>query len=67
MSRDLVALAPAILGEVGTGSADTKSGVRVGVRKHGGATYVIAVNPRLTSTQARISVAGIGGQLLSVF
>lgn len=67
LSRDLVALAPAILGEVGTGSADTKSGVRVGVRKHGGATYVIAVNPRLTSTQARISVAGIGGQVLSVF
>jgi hypothetical protein len=67
LNRDLVALAPAILGTVGTGSADTSSGIKVGVRHHGGATYVIAVNPRLTSRAARITVPGLDGRALSVF
>ncbi len=67
LNRDLVALAPAILGSVGVGAADAKSGVRVGVRRHGGATYVIAVNPRFTAQSARITVPGLDGRTLTVF
>jgi hypothetical protein len=67
INRDIVALAPALLGSVGTGSVDSKSGLRVGVRRHGGATYVIAVNPRFTTRTARITVPGLDGRELRVF
>ncbi len=67
INRDIVALAPALLGQIGTGSADAKSAVRVGVRKHGGATYVIAVNPRFQARSARITVPGLDGRTLTVF
>jgi hypothetical protein len=36
------------------------SGVRVGVRRHNGATYVIAVNVTFSRTSAKITVPGLG-------
>jgi hypothetical protein len=67
INRDIVALAPALLGSVGTASVDPASGLRVGVRRHGGATYVIAVNPEFSSRTARITVQGLNGRELRVF
>jgi Fibronectin type III domain len=68
INRDIVALAPALLDETGTayvGSADKT--VRVGVRRHNGAIYVIAVNESPKPTSARIAVAGLGSRTIAVF
>ena len=60
INRDLASLAPALLDEAGTASVAPPSGVRVGVRRHNGATYVIAVNPTFSRTSATITVPGLG-------
>ena len=58
--RDISSLAPALLDGSGTASVAAPSPVRVGVRTHNGATYVIAVNPTFAHTSARIAVRGLG-------
>ena len=60
INRDVASLAPALLDEAGTASVAAPSGVRVGVRRHNGATYVIAVNPTFSRTSATITVPGLG-------
>ncbi len=60
INRDLVALAPALLDEAGTASVAGPSPIRVGVRRHNGATYVIAVNPTFARASAKITVLGLG-------
>ncbi len=68
VDRDIVSLAPALLDQTSLGSANSASSVLVGVRKHLGATYVIAVNPTTSSrTQVHISVAGLASRSLQVF
>jgi len=58
--REIASLAPALLDSPGSASVAAPSPVRVGVRTHDGATYVIAVNPTFAHTRARISVRGLG-------
>jgi hypothetical protein len=68
VDRDIVALSPALLDQAALGSANSTSSVLVGVRKHFGATYVIAVNPTTSAkSQVHISVAGLDSQNLQVF
>jgi hypothetical protein len=67
VNRDLVALAPALLADAGSASVAKPSEVRVGVRRHDGATYVIAVNPTFSRTSARITVPGLGTRTLRVY
>ena len=68
VDRDIVALTPALLDQTSIGSANSASSVLVGVRKHLGATYVIAVNPTTTTkSQVHISVAGLASRNLQVF
>ena len=68
VNRDIVSLSPALLDLTGIGSANSASSVLVGVRKHQGATYVIAVNPTTSAkSQVHISVAGLDSRNLQVF
>ena len=68
VDRDIVALSPALLDQAGIASANSASGVLVGVRKHFGATYVIAVNPTTSAkSQVHISVAGLASRTLQIF
>ena len=68
VDRDIVALSPALLDQTSIGSANSASSVLVGVRKHLGATYIIAVNPTTsTKSQVHISVAGLASRNLQVF
>ena len=68
VDRDIVALSPALLDQAGAASANSASGVLVGVRKHLGATYIIAVNPTTSAkSQVHISVAGLDSRMLQVF
>jgi hypothetical protein len=68
VDRDIVALAPALLDQSLVASANSASSVLVGVRRHNGATYVIAVNPTgQTKKSVYITVAGLGGRTLQVF
>jgi hypothetical protein len=68
VDRDIVALSPALLDQTSFGSANSSSSVLVGVRKHLGATYIIAINPTTsTKPQVHISVAGLAGRMLQVF
>gem|GEM_PF-3976648 len=58
----------ALLDQTAIGSANSASSVLVGIRKHFGATYIIAVNPTTSSKpQVHISVAGLSGRSLQVF
>jgi purple acid phosphatase-like protein len=68
VDRDIVALSPALLDRTSLASANSASGVLVGVRMHQGATYVIAVNPTTsTRPQVHITIAGLDSRLLQVF
>jgi hypothetical protein len=60
VNRDLASLAPALLDAAAPGTVAAPSGVRVGVRRHNGATYVIAVNVTFSRTSAKITVPGLG-------
>ena len=51
---------PALLDEGGTAPVAEPSPVRVGVRRHNGAVYVIADQPHLCADSAKIAVAGLG-------
>jgi len=67
LSRELASLAPALLGEEGTVSvAPAASPVRAGVRRHNGATYVLAVNSWIERARATIRVPGLTASALRV-
>lgn len=67
LSRELASLAPALLGEEGAASVAPADGpVRAGVRRHNGATYVIAVNSWIERASATIRVPGLSAGTLRV-
>jgi len=67
LSREIVAIAPALVGEEGDVTV-TPAGtpVRAGVRRLNGATYVIAVNSWLDPATVRIRVPGLGAGAVRV-
>ena len=67
INRDIVALSPALLDVATTGVVGPSSPLRVGIRRHNGAVYVIAVNTSTNPTQGRIMVPGLGDRALTVF
>jgi hypothetical protein len=67
VNRDITALAPALLDAEAVAYPDWASGVKASVRRHEGATYVIAVNPQQKKVTAKISVSGLAGRPLRVF
>ena len=68
VDRDIVALSPALLDQTTPASANSSSSVLVGVRKHQGVTYVIAINPTTSARlQVHITVAGLDSRTLQVF
>ena len=66
INRDIVALAPALLDLKGARTFSVGQ-VRVGVRKHEGATYVIAVNPLTKPVKVGIPVGEATGRQVSVW
>jgi hypothetical protein len=67
VNREIAALSPALLAAEATAYPDWTSGVKASVRRHEGATYVIAVNPAQKKVSAKISVSGLAGRPLRVF
>jgi hypothetical protein len=67
INRDILALAPALLDQVVNASWSVANPVRVGVRRHNGALYVIAVNTSTGPATASFTVPGLGGRKLHVF
>jgi hypothetical protein len=60
INRDIMSLSAALLAEAGTATVAAPSPIRVGVRRHNGAVYVIAVNPAFARASAKITVPGLG-------
>jgi hypothetical protein len=67
VNREIVALAPALLGPVVNATWSTQNPVRVGVRRYNGATYIIAVNTSTSPASASFTVPGLAGRKLRVF
>ena len=67
VNRDILALAPAILGPTAKATWSTQSPIRVAARRYNGATYVIAVNTSTATSPVSFSVPGLGGRKLRVF
>ena len=67
VNREILSLAPALLGQVVNATWSTEQPVRVGVRKHNGALYVIAVNTSTSPTTASFTVPGLAARKLRVF
>jgi hypothetical protein len=67
VNRDIVALAPALLDQVVNGTWSVQSPVRIGIRRHNGAVYVIAVNTSTAPAATSFTVPGLGGRKLRVF
>ena len=51
----------------GTGIVGPTSTIRVGVRRHNGAVYVIAVNSSTNPVSGRVMIPGLGDRTLTVF
>jgi hypothetical protein len=66
-NREIVALAPALLGQVVNSTWSAQTPVRVGVRRHNGAVYVIAVNTSTSPAATSFTVPGLAGRRLQVF
>ena len=66
-NREILALAPALLGPATKATWSAESPVRVTARRFNGATYVIAVNTSTAPISASFSVPGLGGRKLRVF
>lgn len=66
-NREIVSLAPALLDQVVSSTWATTTPVRVGVRRHNGAIYVIAVNTSTSPAQVSFTVPGLAGRPLHVF
>jgi hypothetical protein len=67
VNRDILSLAPALLGQVVSATWSTQQPVRVGVRKYNGALYVIAVNTSTQPVTASFAVPGLAARKLRVF
>jgi hypothetical protein len=67
VNREILALAPALLGPVVNATWSAQQPVRVGVRKHNGALYVIAVNTSTSEATASFTVPGLAARKLRVF
>ena len=66
-NREIVALAPALLDQVVNATWSSETPVRVGVRRHNGAVYVIAVNTSTSPAAVSFTVPGLAGRPLHVF
>ena len=66
-NREIAALAPALLDQVVNATWSAANPVRVGVRRHNGALYVIAVNTSTAPATASFTVPGLAGRVLHVF
>jgi hypothetical protein len=66
-NREILALAPALLGPVAKANWSVESPVRVTARRFNGATYVVAVNTSTNPVTASFSVPGLSGRHLRVF
>jgi hypothetical protein len=66
-NREIVALAPALLDQVVNATWSTATPLRVGVRRHNGAVYVIAVNTSTSPAPVSFTVPGLAGRRLRVF
>jgi hypothetical protein len=66
LSREIKALAPALLGPEVAVAADVASPVKVGARRYNGAMYVIAVNSSTSRSTATFTVPGVGSRSLRV-
>ncbi len=67
INRDIVALSPALL-NVKEARTMSVGGLRVGIRKNGGATYVIAVNPTSKPLgKVTLPIAEAAGKKVRVF
>jgi hypothetical protein len=66
-NREILALAPALLGAATKVTWSVESHVRVAARRLNGATYVVAVNASNAPATASFSVPGLGGRKLRVF
>jgi hypothetical protein len=67
VNRDILALAPALLGPVAKANWSVESPVRVTARRFNGATYVIAVNTSAAPVSSSFTLPGLGGRQLRVF
>jgi hypothetical protein len=67
INRDIVSLAPALLGPVVNATWSAQNPVRIGVRKYNGALYVIAANSSTSPATASFTVPGLSGRKLRVF
>jgi hypothetical protein len=67
VNREILALAPALLGQVTSATWSPQQPVRVGVRKYNGALYVIAVNTSTAPVTASFTVPGLAARKLRVF
>jgi hypothetical protein len=67
VNRDILALAPALLGPLAKVNWSAESPVRVAARRFNGATYVIAVNTSAAPVSSSFTVPGLGGRQLRVF
>ena len=66
-NREILALAPALLGPVTKANWSTESPIRVGARRYNGATYIVAVNSSTAPANTSFTVPGLGGRKLKVF
>jgi hypothetical protein len=67
VNREILALAPALLGPVAKTNWSVESAVRVTARRFNGATYIVAVNTSTAPISASFTVPGLGGRQLRVF
>jgi hypothetical protein len=67
VNREILALAPALLGPIVNATWSTQQPVRVGVRKHNGALYIIVANTSTSPATASFTVPGLAGRKLRVF
>ena len=66
-NREILALAPALLGPVTKAHWSAQNPVRIGARRSNGATYVVAVNTSTSQATVGFTLPGLGGRLLRVF
>jgi len=67
LNQEIVALAPALLGEQGGASGSSRSPVKIGARKYNGALYIIAVNQSNAKVKGLITAPSLNGRTLRVF
>lgn len=66
-NREILALAPALLGQVVNATWSAQQPVRASVRKHNGALYVVAVNTSTAPVTASFTVPGLAARKLRDF